>query len=264
MKKTKSIAFLFLAGLFCIFSINADAFSVDHTFSVLIGPFNASDTSFSYGLTDKDYFVKSNVKTCGVFDTLYPFSASYQTTGRINKDALETTSYKYQSQSRFTKRSKELVYDQKGKPIYALTSKNDKEKKKAVNQEIDCKDTTDLQTVFAELAKRYNTFKFCHGKMEVFDGKRRFDVIFKDEGKEELQKNQYCPFSGLAAKCSMYIDKLDSEDDDLLWQSTSAKPVYFWILEDQKTKLPFIAKIVVKDSPLGKVEVYTKEINIKE
>ena len=84
----------------------ADAFSVNHDFTVFIGPFNASQTSFMYALTPQSYAVASKVKTFGLFDTLYPFEAKYATTGHIKNGNLETSSYKYQSQSRFSKRKK--------------------------------------------------------------------------------------------------------------------------------------------------------------
>lgn len=259
MRKT-----LFLILFFCGFSAPARALTVEHDFTVILGVFNASDTHFRYSLTPNSYSVSSEVATAGIFDTLYPFKAVYSTTGRIKKKELETASYKYQSQSRFTKRTKELVYDDRGSPLYRLSSKNDKHKKVSIDQSLNGKDTTDLQTIFAKLARQYNEVKFCDSRMEVFDGKRRFDVIFKDEGEEKLTPDEYLKFSGSAIKCSMYIDKLNSKDDDLLWELTSRHPVYFWIMEDNKTKAPFIAKISVEDTPLGKLDVYAKNITVKE
>ena len=108
---------------------SALAFSVSHDFSVQIGPFDASRTNFEYALTPADYRVESTVQTNGLFDTLYPFRADYATTGKINGDNLETRSYKYTSKSRFTSRSRELVYDQNGKPLYRLSTKTAKKKK---------------------------------------------------------------------------------------------------------------------------------------
>lgn len=253
---------LLFVALFMLISPKAFAFNATHDFTVFLGPFNASKTSFSYALDDKNYAVSSKVKTSGLFDTLYPFEANYATTGKIVKNKLETTSYKYQSQSRFTNRKKELVYNEDGQPIYRISSKNGKEKRVDITPSPKNDETTDLQTVFAELARQYNKVKFCDSRMEVFDGKRRFDVIFKDEGQEELTANEYRPFQGTASKCSMYIDKLDSSGDDLLWQITSDRPIYFWILTDKETNIPFIAQIHIDDTPLGKLDVYTTDITI--
>ncbi len=257
MKKT-----IFFAALLTFLSKPCFAFNATHDFTVFLGPFNASKTSFNYALDDENYAVSSKVRTAGFFDTLYPFEANYATTGKIVADKLETTSYKYQSQSRFTNRKKELIYNEDGQPIYRISSKNGKEKKVDITPSPKNDETTDLQTVFAELARQYNKVKFCDSRMEVFDGKRRFDVIFKDEGQEELIPNEYMPFQGTASKCSMYIDKLDSSGDDLLWQITSDRPIYFWILTDKETNIPFIAQIHIDETPLGKLDVYTSNITI--
>ena len=142
--------------------------------------------------------------------------------------------------------------------------KNNKSKKVDIQQDKKNEGTTDLQTVFAEMSKQYTELRFCDSRMEVFDGKRRFDVVFKDEGEETIISNEYSPYGGLAHKCSLYIDKLDTQGDDLLWQITSERPIYFWILEEQKTKLPFIARIFVNDTPLGELNVYTQQITVKD
>lgn len=262
MKYLKKTQFLLLTALSLLSASSAYAFSVSHDLVVEIGIFDASRTNFEYSLSNNDYYVKSNINTNGLFDTLYPFTAQYATTGHIKGKKLETTSYKYTSKSRFNRRSKELIYDNQGKPLYSVTTKNDKQKKKQITLPADVAETTDLQTVFAEMTRQYNQVKFCDSQMEVFDGKRRYNVIFKDEGKEILPKSKHSPYFGEAVKCSMYIDKLLESGDDLLWQTTNDKPIYFWIMEqDQK---PFIARIEVNDTPLGTLRAYTKNITIKE
>ncbi len=256
---------IFLSLIFCtLVSQKVQAFTVEHNFAVEIGTFDASITNFSYQISPQEYSVNSTVRTNGLFHTLYPFEANYATTGRIKEDRLETHSYHYDSQSRFNTRSKELIYDEQGTPLYRLSTKNGKQKKTNIKKDKNNLGTTDLQTVFAELAYQYNNVKFCDARLQVFDGKRRFDVIFQDEGKEELTANNTSPFSGMAAKCSMYIDKLSSEGDDLLWKLTSDRPIYFWLLEDEKTKKPFIAKIWVKDTPLGELKALATNITIKD
>lgn len=242
----------------------ATALSTKHYFTVFIGPFNASMTEFTYDISPKEYSVQSTVKTNGLFDSIYPFEASYFTTGRITDNDLDTKSYKYSSKSRFNKRSKELVYNEQGEPVYSLSSKNGKTKKREIIPTPDNKDTTDLQTVIAAVSKLYSEMNFCASRMKIFDGKRRFDVVFQDEGLEEIEPNEHSTFSGIAAKCSMYIDKLDTAEDDLLWQLTSDKPVYFWILKDEQTNAPFIARIKINNTPLGTLNAYTTKIEAKK
>lgn len=258
----KKTIFLLTLLLFCRPSFAA---GIKHDLIVHIGPFDASRTSFEYNHSPKNYLAKSEVLTFGVFDFLYPFKAEYLTSGKVlNNRNLQTEIYKYKSKTRTTRRSKEMIYNEKGLPIYRISSKNDKNKKVDIQQDPKNEGTTDLQTVFAQMAMQYNQLRFCDSRQEVFDGKRRFDVIFKDEGNEIITANEFSPFSGQAHKCSMYIDKLGSDGDDMLWQITSDRPIYFWILEDEKSKLPFIAKVDIESTPLGRLQVFTHKITVKE
>lgn len=255
---------LFLIA-FLLHATPAAAFSVSHDFNVFLGPFNASNTKFDYSLQPDKYKVQSNVSTLGLFNALYPFEAQYTTTGRVNKKDLETTSYISVSKSRFNKRRKEMIYDENGLPIYRISSKNAENKKEVeILPSPDNKGTTDLQTVLAELAYQYNETKFCASRMQVFDGKHRFDVIFRDEGQEQLISDEFLPFSGTASKCAMYVDKLKETGDDLLWDFDENHPIYFWILTDEKTNIPFIAKIETNSTPLGKLKAYTYNLTIQE
>ena len=63
----------------------------------------------------------------------------------------------------------------------------------------------------------------------------------------------------------MYIQSLDKEDDgDLLWNTTADRPIYFWVLQDGESKLPFLAKIEITSTPLGRLKAYTTEVIIKD
>ena len=124
MKKIAQICTILL-----MLTTSAYATEVMHNFKVFIGPFEASHTSFSYKLTDSSYKVQSEVATYGFFNTLYPFKAKYYTDGNIKNNQLETSHYHYSSHTRFNHRTKELVYNEQGIPIYRISSKNEESKK---------------------------------------------------------------------------------------------------------------------------------------
>lgn len=203
------------------------------------------------------------VRTNGTFGFLYPFEANYYTGGSIEGDRLETSAYRYTSQSRFNKRSKVMIYNEDGQPVLPSAAKR-QGKEKEIEATADSKNTTNLQTVLAAIARQYNLVGFCDSRIPIFDGKRRFDAIFRDEGKEEIKANEYSAFAGRAAKCSMYIDKLGAEGDDLLWQLSSDRPIYFWILKDAASGAPFIARVKINETPLGEMNVYTTKIEVKK
>ena len=252
-----SIAYLSMAS-------NALAFSVKHELFVTIGMFDASSTSFEYGFDKNKYHLISDVKTSGFFDTMYPFNATYTTSGNIVKNKFQATTYKYTSQSRSSKRSREIVFDNKGNPIASIGLKDGKENKKEITETFPDKDASDLQTVFAMMAKQYSSLGFCEGRLAIFDGKRRFDVIFQDDGESTLEESPLSPFKGKAHKCLMTIDKLSEQTDDLLWKITEKQPIHLWIMRDKKTNIPFIARIEIKNTILGRLIAKTTKVTINE
>lgn len=247
-----------------LFPTITKAFSVKHNFFITIGAFDASLTEFTYTLTPASYKIQSDVSTNGFFDSIYPFQAKYNTSGNIRNNQLITESYSYISKSRFKTRSKQVFYDALGTPQYQITSNGNKTKKREFKPSPTPADTFDLQTIFARIAHQYQEVGFCDSQMAVYDGKRRFDVIFKDAGTDNLVADEHSFYTGKAAKCSMHIDKLLSEDDDTLWEFSANKPIYFWIAHDTKTNYPFITRIQIKDTPLGELNAYTTQISIKE
>lgn len=252
----------FLSAL--LWSFEAAAFSVTHEMFVTVGAFDASKTRFAYTFTPNEYQVCSSVQTNGFFNTVYPFQADYQTSGKLMDGKMIARNYGYTSKSRFNTRGKQVVYNEKGEPQYQIATKNGKSKKREFTPSPRPADTFDLQTVLAKLAKQYNDVGFCDSQMSVYDGKRWFDVVFKDEGKELLPENEHLFLKGEAAKCSLRIDKILSEDDDTLWEFSANKPIYFWIVRNTGTKYPVIARIQIKDTPLGELNAYTTRFTIKE
>ena len=258
MKKFITILFICL-----ILPSLSQAFSVKHNFFVTVGIFDASKTDFTYTLNKDDYQITSKVMTNGFFNAVYPFEANYTTSGIINGSQLTTIDYNYEAKSKYNTRTKKVFYEN-GMPVYQVQSRNGKEKKKEFTPPQTPADTFDLQTVIAKITKQYNEVSFCDSTLKVYDGKRRFDVTFKDEGNDTLIADEHSFYNGKASKCSMHIKKVLSEDDDELWEFTSNKTVYFWIARDKKTNYPFIAKVFIKGTPLGELTAYTTNITIKE
>ena len=258
--------FAFYLILFTLLAHTTKAYQITHNTTAFLGPFNASDANFKYDIKPQSYLVQTNIKTNNIFGTVYPFSAEYKTTGTIkNKNKFITTSYKSTSKSRFNTRKKEMIYDKDGKPTYRISNKNSSNNKKVeILPPPDNIHTTDLQTVIAEMIVQFSKMNFCKARMHVFDGKKNFDIIFNDEGKEIITSNKYSPYEGEATKCSFYADDLGQKHDDLIFQITPQNPINVWIMHDKKTNLPFIAKLEKPSTILGKLTVYTKNIKIKD
>jgi hypothetical protein len=258
MKKFTTIFIIYI-----LFPSLAEALTVKHDFFVTVGLFDASKTEFIYSLNKNNYKIASKITTNGFFNTIYPFEAKYVTSGTIKNSQMTTIDYNYESKSRSKKRSKTVFYEN-GQPIYQHIVQNGKEKKHNFTPSPTPADTFDLQTVIAKIIHQFNELNFCDSILKVYDGRRRFDVIIKDEGSENLTANEHSFYTGTAYKCSMHIQKVLSDDDDQLWEISSNRPILFWFARDEKSKYPFIAKIYIKNTPLGELTAHTTNITIEE
>lgn len=248
----------------CLLPSAALSRTVEHRLSVRIGFFDAADVEMKYNITDRTYKFSSTVATAGTFGNLYAFNAAYSSFGKFNKEKIITQNYSYITKSKSHTRTKTLVFDKNGVISHRLSTKDGEPKKVDITLPDIAFDAYDMQSVFALLTRQVINSKFCSMEKTVFDGKKTYAVVVNDEGKELLNDAE-STFNGDALKCSMHIKALDDNDDnDLLWNTTSDRPVYFWILQDKNSGLPFLAKIEIKSTPLGKLKAYTANITIKD
>jgi len=245
----------------CIFAIPVNSKMLEQDLNVNIGVFDAAKVKMVYSLENKSYAFSSNVETDGLFGNFYYFSALYSTKGKISNNELITQDYNYISKSSSNIRSKRLVFDNSGKLIERISAKNNKEKKVQIKMPDTKFDANDLQTIFAQLALQLKNNNFCAMEKEVYDGKKTYKISAKDEGKSILNDNDII-YKGETLKCSIIIKRTDSEDDDLLFSATADKTIKFWVAYEQE--MPFIAKIEIDSTPLGKLKAYTTKVNVKD
>ena len=213
----------------CLFPNCVQAATVEHRLNVGIGFFDAARVSMTYNLDKQNYEFASTVKTAGTFGKLYLFEALYSSEGIFKDGHTVTRDYRYETKSSSHLRTKQLVFDENGVLDHRLSSKDGKPKRVEITLPDTPFDASDLQTVFAATARQITDYNFCAMEKTVFDGKKHYKVIFEDEGKTTLQDKE-TPYSGEALKCSVYIQSLNQEDDgDLLWNTTSDRPIYFWV-----------------------------------
>jgi hypothetical protein len=70
-------------------------------------------------------------------------------------------------------------------------------------------DTIDPMSVFVALNKAASGDSSpCNGKVPVFDGRRRFNLIFEEDGPGVVEWSHYSVFSGPALRCKVQMERL--------------------------------------------------------
>ena len=183
----KNIVYFFI---FCCLLPNCvQAATVEHRLNVGIGFFDAARVSMTYNLDKQSYEFASTVKTAGTFGKLYLFEALYSSEGIFKDGHTITRDYRYETKSSSHLRTKQLVFDENGVLDHRLSSKDGKPKRVEITLPDTPFDASDLQTVFASVARQIIDNNFCAMEKTVFDGKKNYKVVFKDEGYLLDQKN---------------------------------------------------------------------------
>ena len=133
-------------------------------------------------------------------------------------------------------------------------TKDEKKNTVPINNVPESADAADLQTVFAELIHNFNQTRRCAMQREVYDGKKHYRVIIRDEGTE----NRYFDWlkrTENSYKCSFYIENLKENNDNILWDVSADRPIYLWVGVDAKKGVPYVAEIRIEATPLGALTV---------
>ena len=248
--------------LMFFYATNLNANVISQKFEVEVGVFDAATVELNYNEHKGKYNIGANIKTANFFGSIYPFEANYEANGNMVKNKVLANVYKTKTKSRNHIRTKEILYDKKGKAYKRISTKDERINERAIENVPQTADAADLQTVFANLIDNFYKTKDCEMLREVYDGKKHYKVIAKNEGSETkyfdlIKKSQP------AYKCSVYIENLKENNDNILWDVTADRPINLWIRIDEKTKMPFVLEIRIDSTPLGALQVTPSTLEIK-
>ncbi len=163
--------------------------------------------------------------------------------------------YHQTTKSSSHEREKELIFDQNGILIKRISSKDSNKRKVKVTLPKTTIDTFDIQSVLVMLIREYQQNESCELHKTVFNGKKLYNITIKDKR---------IPISGEAHHCTAFIHQQNAEEGDLLWQVSSEKYISFYLTKEKTTGLPYLLKMEIASTPLGKLEAYMTDLQIKE
>lgn len=141
-----------------------------------------------------------------------------------------------------------------------MSAKDEREKTREIKDAPQSANMADLQSVFAELIHNFRLTQQCALTREIYDGKKHYKVIVKDEGIEskffrDKMENTY--------QCLLYIENLKNNNDNILWDVSSDKPIKVWIGFDRIHKIPYLVEIKIDSTPLGELKVSPMTLEFK-
>lgn len=252
--------FLFILGFFPAL---AQARTSIQNFAIEAGFLGPADGKISYTIDSNTYDISASVAAKGLIEKIYGYEGKFHSNGLFRHEKPTALIYEYTSIAGGDERKKTVTMDEHGKPRQRYTLRKGRSKNVDIDLPAFDFDAPDMLTAFGSLIRQFQNKSFCDLRQTVFDGKKRYEISFSDQGKITPRDLKIRP-SGDVWQCAMQIRAIDEDDEDFLWKVTSQNPILFWIVKDQKTTLPYIAKIQIDSTPVGSIKAYNINNQILE
>jgi len=150
------------------------------------------------------YSLQSQMETVGLVGTLFPWSYRSEVHGKVRGSKLAPDVFSSRSEFRETVQQVSLRYGENG-PVgdvtpFGLDILGEDYTREEVPAELRS-GTIDPLTEIAALTQQLARGDGCAGVRNVYDGLRRYDVVYEDLGETELEASSYDAYAGKARQC---------------------------------------------------------------
>lgn len=179
-------------------------------YEVYAGGINAvyADMTLDYTKSGR-YEMLFSAKTQGILGSLAPWTGSFLANGWALKNGQRITQlHESVAMWRDEKEVKSYHYTKDGGFQNIVTKISHKKDKTEVPDSLLTKDTTDVLTATLKVLEKVAKGGECSGRDEIFDGRRRYALIFKHVRFVMLEKTRYNAYAGPAAECTAEIEPI--------------------------------------------------------
>ncbi|MGD9765758.1 MAG: DUF3108 domain-containing protein [Candidatus Binatia bacterium] len=170
-------------------------------YEVRYGPFEVLEVSAITRLDGDRYETSSALRTVGIIGLLFPWSATAATDGRRAGGALRPVRHRSEGTYRESRRTVELDYDETGGVQSRIVPPSDAENRDTVPADM-LPGTIDPLTASLAAIERE-----CRGTLNVFDGRRRYDMALEERGLAPVPSDR-AVYQGDARHCRANIAPL--------------------------------------------------------
>lgn len=175
------------------------------------------------------YRMEMRAHTRGFLAALAPWKGSFETMGWwLKGGALTPELHRSVSTWRDEVEIKEYKYGKDGSFLGYRVEEAGKDKTPKTIEPDLTENSTDALTATLMVMEALADGKPCEGASEVFDGDRRYRLIFRDRGPERLESSRYNIYEGPAIRCEVEVEPMQGR-----WHS---KPRGWLSIQEQGRK----------------------------
>lgn len=216
---------------------------LDLNYDIYAGGFKALHATLEMDMDPAAYDLSLEAETQGFIGDIFPWTASYTTSGHAEDGKLVPSLHTARSAWRKKNSLTEMTYDPDGNLLKTTTQSGNKTTVKRDTERKLTQDAVDMLTGTLMIMQNTGNSEKCEGSFPVFDGKRRFNITLQDAGTDTIAKSKYSKFSGKALRCTLKVEPVagfKAKDKKRGWLAVQAhteerkKPPTIWLARMEK------------------------------
>ncbi len=175
-------------------------------FDVYAGGFHAVNANMELDYRNKGHYsIVFDAETRGMLGSLAPWKGTFSSMGWTNEGTLVPKLHESIALWRDEKEVKSYNYTKDGGFKNIVTLYKHKKPRTRVPKEELTKGTIDALSATVMIMEHISGGGKCEGETDIFDGKRRYKLVFTHNKFVTLKKSRYNAYSGAAAECTVEV-----------------------------------------------------------
>jgi Protein of unknown function (DUF3108) len=181
---------------------------VSLSYEVYSGGFHLLTVDLDLAMAGQRYGITTRLQTTGFLSWFITWSQVSASEGTILSDAMEPMRHRSEGHVRGRKRTVEIDYD-KGQvsAVRVEPPPVEDEERDEVPLAMQ-REAVDPMSAILGAVQRLSAGRGCHGRLPVFDGRRRYDLVLTDRGRRAMPETRYSIFSGEAVQCDFAYEPI--------------------------------------------------------
>jgi hypothetical protein len=175
-------------------------------YKIYIGGLEALAATVTIGTDAAHYDVEIKAVTAGAIGRMMPWTINIGSKGNIAGDVLQPVEHAQHNNFQGKERSVVLRYDGHGGFIERKVFPDAQEDQRDEVPPDQTRGTLDIVSGVLAGLRAVDRTGSCNSRVPVFDGRRRFDLVYGDDGHETLESSGVAIYSGDALKCAVKVE----------------------------------------------------------
>lgn len=178
------------------------------TYDVFNGGFHLLTVDVDLSMAQQRYGVVTRLRTTGFLSWLLSWSQVSESEGVIGQNLLRPVRYRSEGEFRGRHRMVEIDYnDGRAATVRVDPAPGDDEERDEVPEAMR-REGFDPMTAILGAVQRVSAGQGCDGRLPVFDGRRRYDLVLTDRGRRVMPETRYSTFAGEALQCDFVYEPI--------------------------------------------------------